>query len=98
MSLAVQQCLLDAVGGNILLATFPTTLLYQQLDVKPYNLDHPVTPAAVTFPETIQQIANIVSCAAEADIQVQARSGGHSYAIYGISLLLSGNPSSLDKC
>ncbi|CRG91115.1 hypothetical protein PISL3812_08163 [Talaromyces islandicus] len=84
MSIAVQQCLLDAVGGNALLATFPTTPLYQELDVKPYNLDHPVTPAAVTFPETIQQIANIVKCAAEADIKVQARSGGHSYANYGI--------------
>lgn len=92
MSAAVQQCLLDAVGGNALLASFPSTLLYQENDVKAYNLDHPLTPAAVTFPETIDQIANIVKCAAEADIKVQARSGGHSYANYGMYIAMFAPP------
>ncbi|KAH8703282.1 putative glucooligosaccharide oxidase [Talaromyces proteolyticus] len=84
-SSAVEQCLVSAVGGDTSLLAFPNAPLYQAIDVMPYNLDHPVTPAAVTFPTSAEQVAAIVKCAAEADIKVQARSGGHSYANYGMT-------------
>jgi FAD/FMN-containing dehydrogenase len=51
--------------------------------VHPYNLNFPVTPAAIAFPKTSDQIAAIVKCAAENGYKVQARSGGHSYGNYG---------------
>ncbi|CAG8126920.1 unnamed protein product [Penicillium olsonii] len=47
---------------------------------KRYNLNIPVTPAAVTFPESSQQVAAVVKCAAEHKFPVQAKSGGHGYA------------------
>ncbi|EEA25025.1 hypothetical protein TMatcc_008127 [Talaromyces marneffei ATCC 18224] len=83
-SAVVQQCLLNAVGNDASRVAFPTTLLYETVDVNPYNLDYPVTPAAVTFPESAGQVAAIVKCAVNADVKVQAKSGGHSYANYGL--------------
>ncbi|KAI7977622.1 hypothetical protein EIK77_010213 [Talaromyces pinophilus] len=81
-SAVAQQCLLDAVGNDASLVAFPSALLYGSVDVNPYNLDYPVTPAAVTFPESADQVAAIVKCAVDADAKVQAKSGGHSYANY----------------
>ncbi|KAK2767565.1 hypothetical protein FQN54_003723 [Arachnomyces sp. PD_36] len=81
-SSVVHDCLVNAVGGNEDLLAFSNNPLYQISDVHPYNLDIPLTPAAVTYPETAEHVAGIVKCAAEADLKVQARSGGHSYANY----------------
>lgn len=81
-SIAVHDCLVDAVGGSDELLGFSTDPLYQISDVHPYNLDIPITPAAVTYPETAEHVAAIVKCAADAELKVQARSGGHSYANY----------------
>jgi FAD/FMN-containing dehydrogenase len=50
--------------------------------VKPYNWDIPVSPAAVTFPTTTDEVSKVVKCAADSVVKVQARSGGHSYANY----------------
>ena len=69
-------------GNNALLA-FPNKLLYQLTDVKPYNLDIPATPAAVTYPESADQVAAIIKCATKSNLKVQARCGGHSYGNYG---------------
>lgn len=66
---------------------FPDTLLYQQLVVNRYNLNIPVTPAAVTFPISSDQVSAIVKCAANNEYPVQARSGGHSYGNYGMLLV-----------
>ncbi|KAI9930994.1 hypothetical protein ASPWEDRAFT_167054 [Aspergillus wentii DTO 134E9] len=84
-----RDCLLSAVGGNPALVTFhggllQGGLLYQPLAVQPYNLNWPVTPIAVTFPKTSQQVAEIVKCAADNGYKVQPKSGGHSYGNYGL--------------
>ncbi|KAK4655108.1 hypothetical protein QC762_0072570 [Podospora pseudocomata] len=39
-------------------------------------------PAAITIPNTTEQITAAVSCASKYGIPVQAKSGGHSYASY----------------
>lgn len=82
---AISQCLLAAVGGNSNLVAFPNDLLYEVNSVHRYNLDIPITPAAVTFPESVEQVAAIVKCAADANYKVQAKSGGHSYGNYGMN-------------
>ena len=81
----IRQGLLAALNGNRDLLALPSKLLYHFQDAKPYNLDYPITPAAVTYPKTPEQIAAIVKYASTANIKVQARSGGHSYANYGMS-------------
>jgi FAD/FMN-containing dehydrogenase len=78
----VYQCLVNAVGEDNV--AFKGSLLYQVTDVRPYNLDIIVTPTAVTYPSTADQVAAIVKCAVDSNLNVQARSGGHSYANYGI--------------
>ena len=64
------------------LYAFPGRPFYQLKHVRPYNLDRPVTPAAITYPKSKEQIAAIVKVAVEFGVKVQARSGGHSYANY----------------
>ncbi|KAF5706724.1 reticuline oxidase [Fusarium mundagurra] len=49
----------------------------------PFNLGRVVFPAAVVRPNTDEQLSGFVRCAAETNVKVQARSGGHSYANYG---------------
>lgn len=82
-SSAVQKCLEGALTGNKDLYALPGTPFFQLSHVKPYNLGIAVTPAAVTYPETTEQIAQIVKCAVENKLKVQPRCGGHSYANYG---------------
>lgn len=50
--------------------------------ISPYNLRLPYIPAAVALPTTSQHVSDAVTCAAEAGLKVQAKSGGHSYASY----------------
>lgn len=80
---AGRDCLVNAVGGNQGLVAFQDQLLYQLTAVKTYNLNIPVTPAAVTVPESSEQIAAVVKCASDHDYKVQARSAGHSFGNYG---------------
>ncbi|KAL8716692.1 MAG: hypothetical protein Q9225_006000 [Loekoesia sp. 1 TL-2023] len=79
------QCLLAALGGYSSLVAFPNQANYSSSIVRPYNLDYPVVPAAVTFPQTTQQVADVVKCAAQSGYKVQPKSGGHSYGNYGSS-------------
>lgn len=87
-SSAVQKCLNTAVGGNGDLVAFNNKPLFLLTDVKRYNLDIEVTPAAVTYPQTVEHVSNIIKCAASNNLKVQARSGGHSYGNYGTCELL----------
>ncbi|KAJ6580992.1 hypothetical protein B0H19DRAFT_1017535 [Mycena capillaripes] len=81
---ALQLCLNNVFASNKGGVSYPQDLLYQFLDVKPYNTDIPVTPAAVTRPTTAEDVAQIVQCAVASAVKVQPRSGGHSYGNYGI--------------
>ncbi|KAJ5632427.1 hypothetical protein N7490_008766 [Penicillium lividum] len=79
----VHDCLLSAVGNNSNLLTFQGDFRFNS-NIQLYNLEFPVVPTAITYPETTEQVAAIVKCAAHHDLKVQARSGGHSYANYGL--------------
>ena len=81
---AVENCLIAAVGNNKGLVAGQSTVGFQLTHVKPYNLDIPVKPAAVTYPKTSEHVAAIVKCAVDNSLKVQPRCGGHSYANYGI--------------
>lgn len=82
-STPIQTCLSTAVGGDGSLVAFSNEPLYQAKDVKPYNLNVPVAPVAITYPRTVEQVSEIVKCAADGGYKVQARGGGHSYANHG---------------
>ncbi|RAQ47421.1 glucooligosaccharide oxidase [Aspergillus flavus] len=83
-SIAGRDCLVSALGGNAGLVAFQNQPLYQTTAVHEYNINIPVTPAAITYPETAEQIAAVIKCASEYDYKVQARSGGHSFGNYGL--------------
>ncbi|KAJ5778171.1 hypothetical protein N7520_001417 [Penicillium odoratum] len=82
-SSVVHDCLLSAVGNNSNLLAFQGDFRFNS-EIPLYNLEFPVVPTAITYPETTEQVAAIVKCAAHHDLKVQARSGGHSYANYGL--------------
>lgn len=87
--LNIQQALTAALDNMTNLVAFPDDPLYAYEDARPYNLDIPIVPAAVTYPETAEQIAKVVACAAKAGLKVQARSGGHSYGNYCKDIFIS---------
>jgi len=78
------QCLESAFGNDTNLYSLPEDPLFLQGDVTPYNLDYLNIPAAIISPKTQQQVSQAVKCAHTAGVAVQARSGGHSYANYGL--------------
>ncbi|KAJ7483149.1 hypothetical protein FB451DRAFT_1393290 [Mycena latifolia] len=80
----LQVCLNNVFASNKGGVSYPQDFLYQYLDVKPYNTNIPVNPAAVTRPTTSEDVAKIVQCAVASAVKVQPRSGGHSYGNYGI--------------
>ena len=78
------QCLLAAVAGNSSLVAFPSQSNYTAV-VAPFNLNFPVTPAAVAFPCAAREVAALVKCAVTWNYKVQARSGGHNAANFGMA-------------
>ena len=83
---AGRDCLVSAVGGHAGVS-FQDQLLYQTTAVEAYNLNIPVTPAAITYPQSADEVASILKCASDFDYKVQARSGGHSFGNYGMTLM-----------
>jgi FAD/FMN-containing dehydrogenase len=55
-----------------------------ELDVNPFNQRLPYLPAAIATPTTVEQIQAAVLCAAEVGVKVNPKSGGHSYASFGL--------------
>lgn len=83
---SLEDCLNDVCADRSDCVAYPAILdlLYQPLWVKPYNLAIDVNPAAVIRPNSSEDVAAIVRCAADNGVKVQARSGGHSYANFGL--------------
>lgn len=82
-------CLLSAVGNDSSLLAFPSQPFYESTAANPYNLNWPVYPAVVATPKTSEQVAGIVECAVEYGHKVQAKSGGRSYANFGMRAVVT---------
>ncbi|CAZ80485.1 unnamed protein product [Tuber melanosporum] len=52
--------------------------------VSPYNLRLPFFPVAVAVPTTAAHVSSALKCAGRFNTKVAARSGGHSYAAFGL--------------
>ncbi|KAH9917720.1 uncharacterized protein B0H18DRAFT_1033526 [Fomitopsis serialis] len=72
-----------ALGSDGIEAYFVDQPEYQNAS-QPFNLRLPFKPAAVAYPSTVEEVANAVKAGALLSIAVTARSGGHSYAAYGL--------------
>jgi FAD/FMN-containing dehydrogenase len=55
-----------------------------ELDANPFNQRLVYTPAAIAAPTTLEHIQAAVSCAAKVGVKVTPKSGGHSYASFGL--------------
>ncbi|KAH9816209.1 hypothetical protein DFH28DRAFT_891880 [Melampsora americana] len=64
-------------------SSFPNDARYAVAS-KPYNLRFDYKPAAIAFPKTTEEIVAAVTAASAEGIPVSAKSGGHSYAAYGL--------------
>jgi hypothetical protein len=76
-----QQTLVDCLSEH----DVPTKLISSsdwESFMAPYNLALQYEAAAITLPETATHVSDSVTCAAEAGVKVQAKSGGHSYASF----------------
>ena len=76
----IQKRLTSSAGDVV----FEGDLLYQATVVQRYNLNIEVSPAAVTFPENVKEVAAVIKCASGNGLFVQARSGGHSFGNHGL--------------
>ncbi|KAI2616638.1 putative glucooligosaccharide oxidase [Hypomontagnella submonticulosa] len=83
-STPLSDCLNAVCNGRDNCVAYPDNPLYQVSWVNRYNLDIPVEPVAVTRPENTQDVSEFIKCAAANNVKVQAKSGGHSYANYGL--------------
>ncbi|KUI72555.1 putative FAD-linked oxidoreductase YvdP [Cytospora mali] len=85
---SLNTCLSNICAGSsgcVAFADDISTAASYKLDwVKPYNLAIDVTPAAVIRPNSTEEVAAAVRCAADNGYKVQARSGGHSFANFGL--------------
>jgi FAD/FMN-containing dehydrogenase len=53
-------------------------------DVAPFNQRVPYTPVAIVVPSTVAHVQAAVSCATKVGVKVNPKSGGHSYASFGL--------------
>lgn len=56
---AGRSCLISAVWDEAYVV-FQDQLLYHATAVEPYNLNIPLTPAAVTYPQSVDEVAAVV--------------------------------------
>jgi FAD/FMN-containing dehydrogenase len=55
-----------------------------EADARAFNQRLQYTPAAIAVPTTVEHIRAAVSCAAKIGVKVNPKSGGHSYASFGL--------------
>ena len=77
-SIPLRDCLDSICANRSACVTYPSDLLFAWW-AKPFNLEFPVTPAAIIRPETVIEVSETVKCANKNGLKVQAKSGGHSY-------------------
>ena len=53
-------------------------------DAAPFNIRLPYSPTAIAFPQNTKHIQESVKCGKKLGIKVTAKSGGHSYASFGL--------------
>ncbi|KAH6654905.1 hypothetical protein BKA67DRAFT_518023 [Truncatella angustata] len=63
-STPLTNCLNTVCNGRSGCVAYPDNILYQLSWVAPYNLDIPVSPIAVTRPETAEDVSGFIRCAA----------------------------------
>ncbi|KAI2613323.1 Glucooligosaccharide oxidase [Hypoxylon sp. NC1633] len=78
------DCLNSVCNGRDNCVAYPDNLLYQLSWVNRYNLDISVEPVAVTRPSNAQDVSDFIKCAVSNNVKVQPKSGGHSYANFGL--------------
>ncbi|POS73719.1 glucooligosaccharide oxidase [Diaporthe helianthi] len=79
-SLSTRQTgLLDCLYNNSVPRTVSTSANWTEFVIS-YNIRLQYDPAVIIIPETTQQVSDSVVCASLNGINVQAKSGGHSYA------------------
>ncbi|KAH9840539.1 uncharacterized protein C8Q71DRAFT_888993 [Rhodofomes roseus] len=71
------------LGNNSIEVYFPGEPGYQNVS-QAFNLRLHFEPIAVAYPNTTEQVAELVKAGAFLQVPVTARSGGHSYAAYGL--------------
>lgn len=74
---SLQSCLQN------LSPVFPNSQNYGQ-DSAPFNQAFNWKPAAIVYPQSTNDVAQAVKCAASSGYKVSARAGGHSYAAFGL--------------
>ncbi|KDQ16761.1 hypothetical protein BOTBODRAFT_172866 [Botryobasidium botryosum FD-172 SS1] len=72
----------DCLGANITTVE-PSDQGYPAASA-PFNQRLAFRPAAIVYPNTPHDVSQVVKCAASQGLAVNARSGGHSYAAYGL--------------
>ncbi|KAG6807887.1 hypothetical protein H0H93_000875, partial [Arthromyces matolae] len=75
LSIAVLGDLKSSISALAINAAFPGDPSYAS-DSIPYNQRFTVSPAAIVYPKTPQDISNIIKLGAAQNMKVVARSGG----------------------
>ncbi|KAI1859489.1 uncharacterized protein JN550_012007 [Neoarthrinium moseri] len=83
-STPLADCLNAVCNSRSDCVAYPDNPLYQISWVKRYNLDIAVTPVAVTRPDSAEDVSGFIKCAVQNNVKVQPKSGGHSYANFGV--------------
>ncbi|KAF8513718.1 hypothetical protein BU17DRAFT_53046 [Hysterangium stoloniferum] len=73
---------LSSINGLVVLT--PSNASFAEAS-QPYNLRISPKPSFITFPTSVPQTQAIVRCASLFHLRISAKSGGHSYAAYGLS-------------
>lgn len=80
-AISTASALQDCLAAKDVPVYLTTSSGFSQL-AEPYNLRLAYTPAVIVVPTLAGQISDAVLCAAENNVKVQAKSGGHSYASF----------------
>ncbi|POS72226.1 glucooligosaccharide oxidase [Diaporthe helianthi] len=79
---APRATVVDCLAGKKLTVIKPADTQYASYS-SPYNLRLQYKPAAIVVASSNQHVSDAVLCAAQYNLKVQPRSGGHSYGSYG---------------